>query len=422
MKQNIQHHIYRCKGIFLVIVLLLMSFTLHAEQNYIMGSLDPNDQSRIVTQLPAILAYFPESQIIFTKNDGQIELSNLSYRAVAKIGTLVLSGWNTGTEVSASSTFNRKIPENNYLHQLFMGYGANGDSADSPENNTVTVTYYIKGQWGLTASFTAGLYSVAHCDTGTVTTSINRTDGRNPRLLSKSGSRLYENQSIDLYLVSDVLQTYNALSLLIDTTKPLTISTNGGMRNLFQWVYRLNNKDDRYYTGTILQDPMETLLYNGNMRFDAEEDFSQYWFFSVFPNYTAENLQEVEGLKQTVADMTLMSETPFNTNKKPTFTITDDSQSGDKKFYLRRVNEQDDTYTASDPIWFKVYVDIEHREGAADKGFKHINKGDENTWFFPAGETISNAKLAIEIKDSLKGIDAGLWRDTLTITITPPDD
>jgi hypothetical protein len=188
------------KPCFFVSILMMMMLSLlplvaaAEEVDVVMGKKDPFDASRTVTSIPAVFSYVPEGNLNFIRDDSLTKaFGQNDHPAIAKVGTLTLAGWNTGDDVTFRRTnqsdrnnlkvFDPDNPANNFICNLYMGYGENGKANSPVAFNSVTRTYTDKN--GKTGSFTAKMYSRANISSGTYYACIaGNANDNNPNLLS----------------------------------------------------------------------------------------------------------------------------------------------------------------------------------------------------------------------------------------------
>lgn len=417
-------------NILLIGLLAACSLFAASSINFIVGQDDPlpypAGQSRAVSRLPAVFSYIPEGNVNFKANSAFDTTFNGGAKAVAKLGTLTLVDWNTGDDVSyrrgttserlAYKVFNPNLTSLNYIYQLYMGYGEDGAGNADSAFNTVTLSYTDND--GGTGTFLADMYSVANT-TAHDSSNPQRISGaagsNNPRLLGQNG-KMFVGQSIDFYLVSR--EDFNTLDAKINVLDR-SLSVEGNVRNIFQWVYKLNNVssyEDRYYTGEdITTDPFSILINQqkepDDIVFSGTDRAKDDWSFSLFATYYAEHLLLTDNL-QKIADGTLVSNSGASLFERYiTYTITD-SIANDNAFKLHHWDGVD-YFSPEQEIPYTIYF-TEHSKTDP------IVEGKEYLFPMPALKTQQNAEMYVgDIASGAEGATGGIWHDTITITITP---
>jgi hypothetical protein len=395
-----------------------------------MGNTDPFDMSRTVTDMPAVFSYVPEGNINFLRDDVlTAAFGQNNNPAIAKLGTLTLAGWNTGDDVTFRRTnqsdrnslkvFDPDNPDRNFICNLYMGFGESGKTKSPVAFNSVTLTYTDKK--GKTGSFVAKMYSRANISSGTSYRCLaGNANDNNPNLFDDDSQEkiMKLGETIDFYLIFDA--PYTSLNNKINGSKSLSIE--GNVRNIFQWVYRLNHKDsytDRYYTNEdITTDPIASLInrtgaaddivFNGTSR--PKDD----WSFSLFPTYFAQRLA-ITDQKQKIADATLVYNSGLDDSSHYVIYSIEDTVTDDASFRLHRVDDSGNYISPEDSIPYDLYF-------TRHSGTDPIVENQKYLFEMPEGISLQNAEMYVgDLAQGAVDAASGTWKDVITVTIQPVD-
>jgi|GEM_PF-1290738 len=387
-----------------------------------------------ICQLPAIFSYTPEDRPYLQKKEVNGIPNN---RAIAKVGTLTLVGWNSGTQSAAF-----KKSGTNVMYQLYMAggeYGNNRTADDTADQNfrnneaKYTVTVNDKnGNGSTTTTLNLRLWAVFDGKNKTgidlsqtaSTTVYKRAKEANFSLLlgGQYPDSLYGGDTISLYLVTE--EPYNAKLQLDETTGNIKLRDQDAWRDVLRWSYRINrdypNKSYTYrHVTTLTSRPFSEFsmyLLDHGLNYNVapgEEAYTPGWIINISTAaYSAEeyvNVNPYTDSIQNIADVTLAAED--NTIGKTYAVIYSFSDSTDNaagsEFALK---QEGSASTKTIPYTLRF----------SPHGSDPIVKGHEYIWYVKS--TPESAKMSIsDLYTHSKEADSGVWKDTITITFKATD-
>jgi hypothetical protein len=265
------------------------------------------------------------------------------------------------------------------------------------------------------------MYSRANISSGTYYACIaGNANDNNPNLLYSTSDEknMKVGNTIDFYLISD--EPYTSLDNKINGSNSLSIE--GNVRNIFQWVYRLNHKgaySDRYYTNEdITTDPLgmlynktgspDDIVFNGTSR--AKND----WSFSLFPTYFAQRLA-ITDTKQKIADATLVYNSALDGSAHYVIYSIADTMTDDASFRLHRVDDTGSYIHLDDSIPYDLYF-------TKHSSTEPIVENQNYLFEMPSGLSLQNAEMYVGgLAEGAVDAASGTWNDVITVTIAPVD-
>lgn len=410
----------RKSWILMTILLLAVSASVSAEKNYM------EDDG---LTLPAVFTYMTEGNPYLHADDTGL----FSGAAVAKLGTLSLSGWNTITDTTKVQK-NYSPSDNPYVYQLYMatGHDGSGDTGDANYRpNQITLSYTANdGSTKMMTLHLCVIYNISQSNIAMQDISMdawgsgNYKDKKNFALLNASttggNAKMYAGDTIDFYLVSAVDGTRNFLAFDQDLhlygRGALKVYNTDAWRDVHRLSYRIKSSK---------------MTENGGGRYvtaqtsDSNSLFSPSLIDGIHYNHQPGTPDP--DVIWTLSFSQTSSTVSSKTNDAQQVAIAKLSRSGGKtgNTYAVAYSFTDSTdKTAGSPFAMKLTdgeETIPYNMTFTPHGTGYIEKGTEYVWYLGEEGSADAVVNVHNVKTGAAEKIAGTYSDTVTVTIKAMD-